>query len=172
MLCAVPSDEGAGAPRAAGANKNVAVRGAVVAVAATALLGLYLLVRAVDLLRTGTVAGALLGIGVVLLVLVGALLVAGEVRLGAGSSRLAARLAAEGDPGDPADLARTASGRLTPEAADELFAVRKAEVEAAPQDWRAWWRLAAAYGEARDTSAGRRAMRKALELEKAERAGR
>jgi len=131
-----------------------------------------MLVRAVDLFRTGTVAGVLLGIGVVLLVLVGALLVVGEVRLGAGSSRLAARLAAEGDPGEPADLARMPSGRLTAEAADELFAVRKAEVEAAPDDWRAWWRLAAAYGEARDTSAGRRAMRKALALEKAERAGR
>ena len=138
-------------------------------VAATALLGLYMLVRAVDLVRTGTVAGVLLGIGVLLLVLVGGLLVVGEVRLGAGSARLAARLAAEGDPGEPADLARTPSGRLTAEAADALFAVRKAEVEAAPEDWRAWWRLAAAYGEARDTSAGRRAMRKALALEKAER---
>ena len=148
------------------------MKAAVLVVAATALLGLYMLVRAVDLFRTGTVAGVLLGIGVVLLVLVGALLVVGEVRLGAGSSRLAARLAAEGDPGEPADLARTPSGRLTAEAADELFAVRKAEVEAAPDDWRAWWRLAAAYGEARDTSAGRRAMRKAIALEKAERAGR
>jgi hypothetical protein len=96
-------------------------------------------------------------------------LVAGEVRLGAGSARLAARLEAEGDLGDPADLARTPSGRLTTDAAEQLFAQRKGEVEAAPQDWRAWWRLAAAYGEARDTSAGRRAMRRALELERAER---
>jgi hypothetical protein len=147
------------------------MRWAVLVVGATALLGLYMLVRAVDLFRTGTAAGILLGVGVVLLVLVGALLVAAEVRLGAGSSRLAARLAAEGDPGEPVDLARTPSGRLTAEAADALFTRRKAEVEAAPDDWRAWWRLAAAYGEARDTSAGRRAMRKALALEKTERAG-
>ena len=143
---------------------------AVLVVAATALLGLYMVVRAVDLFRTGTAAGILLGVGVLLLVLLGGLLVAGEVRLGLGSSRLAARLAAEGDAGEPADLPRTPSGRLTAEAADALFAVRKAEVEAAPDDWRAWWRLAAAYGEARDTSAGRRAMRTALALEKAERA--
>ena len=145
------------------------MRAAALVVAGTALLGLYMVVRAVDLFRTGTLAGALLGVGVLLLVLVGGLLVAGEVRLGAGSARLAARLRDEGDLGEPDDLPRRASGRLTDEAAEQLFARRKAEVEAAPQDWRVWWRLAAAYGEARDTSAGRRAMRKALALEKAER---
>ncbi|MCU1673480.1 MAG: hypothetical protein JWN77_1593 [Frankiales bacterium] len=144
------------------------MKGALLLVAATALLGLYMVVRAVDLFRTGTVFGVLLGVGVLLLVLVGGLLVAGEVRLGAGSARLAARLETEGDQPDP-DLERTASGRLTSEAAGRLFALRKGEVEAAPEDWRAWWRLGAAYGEARDTSAGRRAMRKAIALEKAER---
>ena len=147
------------------------MRYAVVAVAATGLLGLYLVVRAIDLLRTGSASGVLLGIGVLLLVVVGGFLVAGEVRLGAGSARLAARLAQEGDDVDP-DLPRTPSGRLTAAAADALFAQRKAEVEAGPADWRAWGRLAAAYGEARDTSAGRRAMRRALALERAERTGR
>lgn len=137
-------------------------------VAATAMVAFYLLVRAVDLFSTGTITGVLLGVGVLLLIAVGGLLVAGEVRLGLGSSRLAKRLASEGDPGEPADLPRTPSGRLTPAAADELFARRKAETEQAPGDWRCWWRLAAAYGEARDTSAGRRAMRKAIALEKAQ----
>ncbi|MEO6204508.1 MAG: hypothetical protein ABIO67_03870 [Mycobacteriales bacterium] len=141
---------------------------AVLMVAATAMVAFYLLVRAIDLFSTGTLAGALLGIGVLLLIAVGGLLVAGEVRLGLGSSRLAKRLAAEGDPGEPADLPRTPSGRLTREAAEELFDRRKAETERAPGDWRCWWRLAAAYGEARDTSAGRRAMRKAIALEKAD----
>lgn len=144
---------------------------ALLVVTATALLGLYMLVRAIDLFRTGTLSGALLGVGVLLLVGVGGLLVFGEVKLGAGSARLARLLSAEGDPGEPSDLPRTPSGRLTRAAADELFARRKAEVETAPQDWRAWWRLAAAYGEARDTSAGRRAMRKAVALEKAEARG-
>jgi hypothetical protein len=144
------------------------VRGAVLAVAATAVLGLYMVVRAVDLFRTGTLAGLLLGVGVLLLVGLAGVLVTAEVRLGIGSARLARRLADEGDPGD-GELPRTASGRLTDAAAEELFARRKAGVEAAPADWRAWWRLAAAYGEARDPSAGRRAMRKALALEGAER---
>ena len=148
------------------------MRYAAVAVAATGLLGLYLVVRAIDLFRTGTASGLLLGLGVLLLVAVGGFLVAGEVRLGLGSARLARRLSDEGDSGEPADLPRTPSGRLTAGAAEALFAQRKAEVEASPEDWRAWWRLAAAYGEARDTSAGRRAMRRALALERAERTGR
>jgi hypothetical protein len=140
---------------------------AALVVVVTGLLGLYMVVRAVDLFRTGSLTGALLGVAVLLLVLVGLLLVAGEVRLGLGSARLARLLTDEGDPGEPVDLPRTPSGRLTREAAQELFDRRKAETEAAPQDWRAWWRLAAAYGEARDTSAGRRAMRKAIALERA-----
>lgn len=140
---------------------------AALVVIVTGLLGLYMVVRAVDLFRTGSLTGALLGVAVLLLVLVGLLLVAGEVRLGLGSARLARLLTDEGDPGEPVDLPRTPSGRLTREAAQELFDRRKAETEAAPQDWRAWWRLAAAYGEARDTSAGRRAMRKAIALERA-----
>jgi hypothetical protein len=140
---------------------------AALVVVVTGLLGLYMVVRAVDLFRTGSLTGALLGVAVLLLVLVGLLLVAGEVRLGLGSARLARLLTDQGDPGEPVDLPRTPSGRLTREAAQELFDRRKAETEAAPQDWRAWWRLAAAYGEARDTSAGRRAMRKAIALERA-----
>lgn len=143
------------------------MKSVVLLVAVTGLLGVYMVVRAIDLFRTGSLLGILLGVGVLLLVLLGGLLVAGEVRLGAGSARLAALLSAEGDAGEDPELPRTPSGRLRPEAAEALFAMRKAEVERAPDDWRGWWRLAAAYGEARDTSAGRRAMRKAIALERA-----
>jgi hypothetical protein len=145
------------------------VRSVVLLVGATALVGAYMLVRALDLLRTGSLAGALLGIGVLLLVVLGGVLVAAEVRLGLGSARLARRLADEGDPGEDPDLPRTPSGRLRPEAAEALFALRKSQVEAAPDDWRTWWRLAAAYGEARDTGRGRKAMRKAIALERGSR---
>lgn len=145
------------------------MKSAALVVLTTAVLAGYLLVRAVDLFATGKASGILLGIGVLLLIVVGGLLVVGEVRLGAGSARLARRLTGEGDVGEPEDLPRTPSGRLTREAADELFLRRKAETEQAPGDWRCWWRLAAAYGEARDTSAGRRAMRKAIALERTDR---
>jgi hypothetical protein len=139
-------------------------RGAVVVVLATAVMGGYLLWRAYDLLTTGTAKGALLGVGVVLLVLVGSLLVAGEVRLAAASQRLGARLFAEGFVEE--DLPVLRSGRVDRDAADALFARRKAEVEAAPEDWRAWFRLASAYDMARDPQRGRRAMRKAVQLER------
>lgn len=138
--------------------------------AVVGLLGAYLLVRAVELFGTGRPAGTLLGIGVLLLVLVGGLLVAGEIRFGLDSQRLGERLGREGGlPALPPDLPRLPSGRVRRDAADALFAERKAEVEAAPRDWRAWFRLADAYGLARDTPRGRRALRTAIRLEREER---
>ncbi len=128
---------------------------------AMAATGLSLLVSG-DPVQVGV------GIGVLLLVVVGLVLVAGEVRLGAESERLARRLAAEGGlPADPPGVRRLASGRLEKADADAVFEDRKREVEQSPQDWRAWWRLAAAYGDARDPRRGRRAMRKAVTLERA-----
>jgi hypothetical protein len=138
-----------------------------VVVAATGLLAVYLVVRAVDLFSTGSAKGILLGVGVLLLVAVGGLLVTGEVRLGAASQRLGKRLFDEGFL--ERELPLTPSGRVDREAADALFVVRKAEVEAAPGDWRAWFRLATAYDAARDPQRGRRAMRKAVALERAAR---
>lgn len=137
---------------------------AAVVVLATALLGAYMVVRAVDLFRTGSLKGSLLGVGVLLLVVLGGVLVLGEVRLGAASERLGRQLFAEGFVEQ--ELPLTASGRVERDAADALFAVRKAEVEARPDDWRAWFLLATAYDAARDPQRGRRAMRKAVALEK------
>lgn len=143
---------------------------ALLLVALTVVLGGYLLVRAVDLFRTGDLAGIGVGIGVLLLVGVTGLLIVGEVRLGAASQRLAQRLETEGGlPFDPPGVERRPSGRLSKDDADLIYAERAADVQSAPQDWRAWWRLAAAYGEARDPRRGRRAMRKAVALERAER---
>jgi hypothetical protein len=139
-------------------------RGALAVVAATGVVGLYMLWRAYDLVTTGTARGALLGTGVVLLVLVGGLLVVGEVRLAAASQRLGERLFDEGFVEE--DLPVLRSGRVDRDAADALFARRKAEVEATPDDWRAWFLLASAYDMARDPQRGRRAMRKAVALEK------
>ena len=125
---------------------------------------------ALSLLATGELVQVGVGIGVLLLVAVGVVLVIGEVRLGAASARLARVLEAEGGlPYDPPGISRLPSGRLEKDDADRVFEQRRAEVEAAPEDWRAWWRLAAAYGEARDPRRGRRAMRKAVVLERSTR---
>ena len=145
--------------------------GAALTVLVMVLVSGAMVSTAVSLLATGDPVQVGVGIGVLLLVVVGVALVAGEVKLGADSARLARRLDEEGGlPSDPPDVERLRSGRLEKVDADRIFAQRKAEVEAAPDDWRAWWRLAAAYGDARDARRGRRAMRRAVSLERAGRA--
>ena len=129
-------------------------------------------VTALSLLVSGDLVLIGVGVGVLLLVVVGLLLVAGEVQLGAASERLARQLEREGRlPFDPPGVKRLASDRLEKVDADAVFEERRLEVEQDPEDWRAWWRLAAAYGDARDPRRGRRAMRKAVSLEKAAREG-
>jgi cytochrome c-type biogenesis protein CcmH/NrfG len=124
-------------------------------------------VTGVSLVATGDPVQVGVGIGCLLLVAVGVVLVIGEVRLGSASARLARRLEAEGGlPYDAPGVERLPSGRLDKDVADEVFAARRAEVEAAPEDWRCWWRLAAAYGDARDPRRGRQAMRTAVRLER------
>ena len=144
--------------------------GAAFTVLVMVMVSSAMLVTAFSLLGSGDLVQIGVGVGVVLLVVVGVILVIGEVRLGAASARLARQLEAEGGlPYDPPGVVRSASGRLDKADADAIFEQRRAEVEAAPQDWRGWWRLAAAYGEARDPRRGRRAMRTAVNLERTSR---
>jgi len=144
--------------------------GAFFTVLVAVMVGSAMAVTAVSLLVSGDLVLVGIGVGLLIFVVIGLLLVAGEVRLGAASERLARQLEAEGGlPYDPAGVTRRASGRLDKDDADAIFEDRRREVEAAPEDWRAWWRLAAAYGEARDPRRGRRAMRRAVSLERASR---
>ena len=79
------------------------------------------------------------------------------------ADRLARELDAEG--GLPVDeLVRTPSGRIDRDSADAVFARRRTETEAAPEDWRSWFRLAVAYHDARDTPRARKAMQRAIAL--------
>ncbi|MEX2288918.1 MAG: hypothetical protein WD794_01150 [Mycobacteriales bacterium] len=144
--------------------------GAAFTVLVMAMVSSAMAATGVSLLATGELVQMGVGLGVLLLVVVGVVLVLGEVWLGAASARLARVLEAEGGlPYDPPDVTRLASGRLEKDDADRIFEARKAEVETAPDDWRCWWRLAAAYGEARDPRRGRRALRRAVSLERASR---
>lgn len=115
----------------------------------------------VAFIATGGAVAVALGVGVLLLALLGVWFVVVEVRFGRDMQRLGRRLSAEGGlPADqPADL----------EAADRAFEQRRDEVAAAPEDWRGWYRLALAYDAARDSRRGRRAMRRAIALERADR---
>ena len=144
--------------------------GAFFTVIVAVMVGSAMAITAVSLLRSGDLVLVGIGVGLLIFVVIGLLLVAGEVRLGVASERLARQLESEGGlPYDPPGVTRRASGRLDKPDADAIFAERQRDVEAAPQDWRAWWRLAAAYGEARDPRRGRRAMRTAVSLERASR---
>ena len=137
----------------------------VVLVAAVVVYLLLLGQRAWLLITSGEPVGVALGLGVVLLPIVGAVLVVQEVRFGIATQRLGSNLAAAGAlPLD--DVPRRASGRVDRVAADRAFAPYRREVEASPDDWGAWYRLAMAYDDAGDRRRARAAMRRAIALER------
>jgi cytochrome c-type biogenesis protein CcmH/NrfG len=137
------------------------------AVLLTAALVVYLVLltdRAVLLIQSGSAVGLGLGIAVLALPLIGVWFVVAQWCNGIRIWRLAKRLAAEGGLPDTSDLPRRPSGRVDRDAADQWFAQRRVEVEQAPEDWRAWFRLAHAYDVAGDRGRAREAMRRAIEL--------
>lgn len=125
--------------------------------------------RGVGLVAEGSPAAVGLGVGVLLLPLIGAWSVWATLRAGFAHQRLARRIHDEGLELDVSDLPRRPSGRLEREAADQLFARVKAEWEAAPDDWRTSFRVAKAYDYAGDRRRAREAMKRAVQLEEAER---
>ncbi|MCP2169603.1 hypothetical protein [Goodfellowiella coeruleoviolacea] len=138
------------------------------AILVTAVVVVYLVLlagRAWALFESGDPVGIALGAGVLILPLVGLWIVAVNLRFGARTERLARRLAEEGGLPDTSDLPRRPSGRVERDAADAWFAQRQAETEAAPDDWRNWYRLAHGYDIAGDRRRAREAMRRAIDLE-------
>lgn len=124
--------------------------------------------RAYLLIRAGTGVGIAFGVAVAVIATVGAWLLARTLAFGRHTQRLARRLEAEGTlPID--DLPRRPSGRPERAAADAVFERRRAEVDAAPDDWRAWFRVALAYDDAGDRPRARAAMRRAIVLERGDR---
>jgi YD repeat-containing protein len=120
-------------------------------------------VKGLALLGSGSVVGVLLGLALLVVPLLGLLLVWREIEFGRRTARLAADLEAEGGlPVD--DLPRRPSGRVDRAAADRLFATMKEQAEAAPDDWRSWFRLALAYDAAGDRTRARAAARHAVAL--------
>ncbi|MFD8271997.1 tetratricopeptide repeat protein [Streptomyces flaveolus] len=119
--------------------------------------------RGVMLIDAGTPLTVTLGVAVLVLPAIGLWFLWKNTQFVRRANQLAAELDAEG--GLPVDeLKRTPSGRIDRDSADEVFARRKAETEAAPDDWRSWFRLAVAYQDARDTPRARKAMQRAIAL--------
>jgi len=123
---------------------------------------------AVALIRSGTPAAVALGIGVLILPVVGAWVMVATLRAGLAHQRLARLAAEDGMELDVTDLPRMPSGRIQREAADALFRTTRAELDADPDNWRRWYRLARAYDYAGDRSRARETMRRAVELQNAE----
>jgi cytochrome c-type biogenesis protein CcmH/NrfG len=123
---------------------------------------------AIALIRSGTPAAVALGIGVLILPVVGAWVMVATLRAGLAHQRLARLAAEDGMELDVTDLPRMPSGRIQREAADEIFATVRAELDADPDNWLRWYRLARAYDYAGDRSRARETMRRAVELQNAE----
>lgn len=119
--------------------------------------------KGVAFIASGKPVAMLLGVAVLILPFLALGLVWREIAFGRRSAELAAALEAEGGlPVD--DLPRRPSGRVDRAAADEAFDVRQAEVEADPDSWQAWYRLALAYDDAGDRARARSAVRTAIAL--------
>ena len=140
----------------------------VAALVMAALLALYLVFVAQYALRLiGSEHGVAKALGVALAVLpiIGAWALVAELVFVARGQRLVRLLGDEGGlPVD--DLPRLPSGRPDPVAADLQFPTYQAEVEAAPESWRAWLRLGLAYDASGDRGRARWATRRAIALER------
>lgn len=124
--------------------------------------------RAVLLFEAGSVAGVVAGCALILFPLIAIWALWRELSFGWHTEHLVKRLDAEG--GLPIETAVTKSGRPQREAADAEFPRYKAEVEAAPDSWRAWFRLGLAYDASGDRRRARWALREAIKLSRTERA--
>jgi hypothetical protein len=137
-----------------------------VVVALVVLLAMYLTLvgyQASLLIRAGGLIPVTLGLAILVLPLIGAYVVWREIQFGAATTRLSAELAGNGHwPTE--ELPLRPSGRPERLAADALFAERQAEVDAAPDDWAAWYRLGLAYDDAGDRRRARAALRYAIDL--------
>jgi len=132
------------------------------------LLAFYLVLvgwRAVLFVQSGDPVGILIGVALIILPLIGVWALVLELRFGRDSERLVRQLEREG--GLPVeDLPTRPSGRPLRDAADAEFPRFKAEVAAAPGDWRAWFRLGLAYDASGDRRRARGAIRTAIALER------
>lgn len=134
--------------------------------AVTLLLVFYLVVsfqRSVLLLTDAEPVAKAIGAGYLVLPVIGAWALIRELLFGARTEQMARVLEAEG--GLPVDtLPRTPAGRIVRAAADQEFEKYRAETEAAPDDWRSWFRLSCAYDAAGDRKRARSSMRDAVRL--------
>ncbi|MRG61646.1 hypothetical protein GE115_17445 [Agromyces sp. CFH 90414] len=146
------------------------MKGRTAAVVMAVLLALYLVLvgwRAVQFMLTGDPIAVAMGVALIVLPVLGAWALWREIDFGIRSQQVVRRLDDEG--GIDLGLPVSPSGRIERDAADGAFERFRADVEAEPESWRAWLRLGLVYDAAGDRRRARRAVRRAIELERAER---
>ncbi|SEC09923.1 hypothetical protein SAMN04489806_2591 [Paramicrobacterium humi] len=130
------------------------------------LLVLYLVLigqRAVMFVLTGEPAAVGIGVALIILPIVGAWGLWRELKFGIDAERLARELERTGGLPDE-QLPLKPSGAVERDAADAVFPRYKADVEAQPDSWQAWYRLGLAYKGAGDGRRARHAVRTAIRL--------
>jgi hypothetical protein len=140
----------------------------VAAIVMAALLALYLAFTtryAIILIGTGIPVAVFEGVALIVLPVIGAWALIAELVFGIRAARLLTRMT-ELDALPVDTLPHRPSGRPDREAADLEFPKYQAEVEAAPTDWTAWYRLALAYDASGDRRRARWATRRAIRLER------
>jgi len=140
------------------------VRARIPALLMALLLVLYLVFvfqYAIVLMTIDELPARIMGVALIVLPILGAWALAVELRFGFRAEALAKKLEAEG--GMPTTVIPVSpSGRPDREAADAEFPQYQAEVEASPESWRAWFRLALAYDASGDRKRARWATRQAI----------
>jgi len=138
-----------------------------IALMCVAMLAYFVLLgrTAVALIGSGRGAAVGLGLAVLIMPVIGLWVLVATLRSGFAHQKLARLIAADGMELDTSALPRRPSGRIEHDAADELFATVRTEVETDPDDWRRWYRLARAYDYAGDRRRAREAMKTAVQLE-------
>jgi hypothetical protein len=136
-----------------------------------ALVVYFVLLGRAALILIGSGEPAAIGLGAAILILpvVGIWAMVATLRAGLAHQRLARLAREDGMELDVSDLPRMPSGRIQRDAADALFATVRDELEADPDDWRRWYRLARAYDYAGDRSRARETMKTAVQMHEAAR---
>ncbi|HEY0259288.1 MAG TPA: hypothetical protein VGC18_05500 [Lacisediminihabitans sp.] len=144
------------------------MRGRLAAIVMALLLALYLVLvgqLAVRLVLIDSGVSRALGVALMVLPIIGVWALVAELLFGLRSQRLV-RLLASADELPVDTLPHRTSGRPERAAADAEFPRYRAEVEAAPGSWKAWFRLGLAYDASGDRRRARQSIRRAIALER------
>ncbi|BBY32167.1 tetratricopeptide repeat protein [Mycolicibacter minnesotensis] len=117
------------------------------------------------LITSGSIAATGMGVALLIMPFLGLWAMIATLRDGFAHQRLSRLIAEEGMELDAGALPRRPSGRIERDAADALFHTVRAELDADPDNWRRWYRLARAYEFAGDRRRAREAMKTAVTLQ-------